>query len=77
MLDEALFAAQAVAAQHMYADEGLAVLARELAKAPPQLALTVARGSSDHAANYFAYTISPTWRCSAPARRWYRCRCRC
>ncbi len=55
MLDEALFAAQAVAAQHMYADEGLAVLARELAKAPPQLALTVARGSSDHAANYFAY----------------------
>ncbi|KMJ50951.1 iron dicitrate transport regulator FecR [Vogesella sp. EB] len=55
MLEEALFAAEAVAAQHMYADEGLAVLARELAKAPPQLALTVARGSSDHAANYFAY----------------------
>ncbi|MDC7709149.1 SIS domain-containing protein [Vogesella indigofera] len=55
MLDEALFAAEAVAAQHMYADEGLALLGRELAKAPPQLALTVARGSSDHAANYFAY----------------------
>jgi len=55
MLEEALFAAEAVAAQHMYADEGLALLGRELAKAPPQLALTVARGSSDHAANYFAY----------------------
>ena len=55
MLDEALFAAEAVAAQHMYADEGLALLGRELAKAQPQLALTVARGSSDHAANYFAY----------------------
>jgi glucosamine--fructose-6-phosphate aminotransferase (isomerizing) len=55
MLEEALYAPQAVAAQHMYADEGLAVLARELAKEPPTLALTVARGSSDHAANYFAY----------------------
>ena len=55
MLEESLFAADAVAAQHMYADEGLAIIGHELAKAPPQLALTVARGSSDHAANYFAY----------------------
>ncbi|WP_036665179.1 SIS domain-containing protein [Paludibacterium yongneupense] len=55
MLEEALSAPEAVAAQHMYADEGLAVLARELALQPPKLALTVARGSSDHAANYFAY----------------------
>lgn len=55
MLEEALSAAEAVAAQHMYADEALAVLARELAEQPPKLALTVARGSSDHAASYFAY----------------------
>ncbi len=55
MYEEALSAADAVASQHMYADEGLAVLARELAAAPPTLALTVARGSSDHAASYFAY----------------------
>jgi glucosamine--fructose-6-phosphate aminotransferase (isomerizing) len=55
MYEEALSAADAVAAQHMYADEGLAVLGRELATTPPTLALTVARGSSDHAASYFAY----------------------
>ncbi|WP_244886630.1 SIS domain-containing protein [Chromobacterium amazonense] len=55
MLEEALYAAEAVAAQHMYADEGLAALGRELARIRPQLALTVARGSSDHAASYFAY----------------------
>src|SRR5690242_12569446 len=57
MLEEALAAAQAVTAQHMYADEALAVLARELAEQPPKLALTVARGSSDHAASYFAYLV--------------------
>lgn len=55
MLEEARSAADAVAAQHMYADERLALLGRRLAGQPPQLALTVARGSSDHAANYFAY----------------------
>ncbi|QEL57930.1 SIS domain-containing protein [Chromobacterium paludis] len=55
MLEEALYAAEAVAAQHMYADEGLAALGRELARISPRLALTVARGSSDHAASYFAY----------------------
>lgn len=55
MLEEARSAADAVAAQHMYADERLALLGRRLAEQPPQLALTVARGSSDHAANYFAY----------------------
>lgn len=55
MYEEALSAADAVAAQHMYADEALAVLGRELATTPPTLALTVARGSSDHAASYFAY----------------------
>ncbi|BEV72883.1 MULTISPECIES: SIS domain-containing protein [unclassified Paludibacterium] len=55
MLEEAQSAAEAVAAQHMYADERLAMLGRLLVQQPPQLALTVARGSSDHAANYFAY----------------------
>ncbi|WP_141111075.1 SIS domain-containing protein [Chromobacterium haemolyticum] len=55
MLEEALYAAEAVAAQHMYADEALAALGRALAVERPSLALTVARGSSDHAANYFAY----------------------
>ncbi|MDN0083864.1 SIS domain-containing protein [Crenobacter sp. SG2305] len=55
MLEEALSAPEAVAAQHMYSDERLSVLARQLAQRPPKLALTVARGSSDHAANYFAY----------------------
>lgn len=55
MLEEAKSAAEALAAQHMYADERLAVLGRVLAEQPPHLALTAARGSSDHAANYFAY----------------------
>ncbi|MDN0074715.1 SIS domain-containing protein [Crenobacter sp. SG2303] len=55
MLEEALSAPEAVAAQHMYSDERLSVLARQLAQRPPKLALTVARGSSDHAASYFAY----------------------
>lgn len=41
----------------MYADEGLAALGRALAKQRPGLALTVARGSSDHAANYLAYLV--------------------
>lgn len=55
MLEEAQSAAQAVAAQQGYADQHLSKLASLLARQPPQLALTVARGSSDHAANYFAY----------------------
>ncbi|MCD4502804.1 SIS domain-containing protein [Chromobacterium piscinae] len=57
MLEEALYSAEAVAAQHMYADEGLAALGRELGRISPRLALTVARGSSDHAASYFAYLV--------------------
>jgi glucosamine--fructose-6-phosphate aminotransferase (isomerizing) len=55
MLEEALAAAAAVENQQRCADQGLAALAQELALHPPGLALTVARGSSDHAANYFAY----------------------
>jgi glucosamine--fructose-6-phosphate aminotransferase (isomerizing) len=57
MLDEALSAPQAVAAQRTHADELLQALARDLGAHPPKLALTVARGSSDHAANYFAYLV--------------------
>jgi len=55
MRDEALAAADAVAAQRRCADPILATIARELAARPPGLAFTVARGSSDHAASYFAY----------------------
>jgi glucosamine--fructose-6-phosphate aminotransferase (isomerizing) len=52
---EALSAASAVAAQRTTADEQITALARRLTHDQPKLALTVARGSSDHAANYFAY----------------------
>jgi glutamine---fructose-6-phosphate transaminase (isomerizing) len=57
MLEEALGAAQAVATQPARIDQLLVALARELGTHPPKLALTVARGSSDHAANYFAYLV--------------------
>jgi glucosamine--fructose-6-phosphate aminotransferase (isomerizing) len=57
MLDEALAAPQAVAAQRTLTDPVLVALARDLAARPPKLALTVARGSSDHAANYLAYLV--------------------
>jgi glucosamine--fructose-6-phosphate aminotransferase (isomerizing) len=57
MLKEALSAADAVAEQRVVADQQLATLARKLTDHPPTLALTVARGSSDHAANYFAYLV--------------------
>jgi glutamine---fructose-6-phosphate transaminase (isomerizing) len=53
MLDEALAAGAAVAAQ--CADTSrVEALAAVLAEKPCHLALTVARGSSDHAASYFA-----------------------
>lgn len=55
MLEEALHAAQAVADQEREVGAALAELGRVLAEVAPGLALTVARGSSDHAANYFAY----------------------
>ena len=59
MLDEALAAPDVVALQRVRSgvDEQLAALGRQLQAAPPSLALTVARGSSDHAANYFAYLV--------------------
>jgi len=53
MLNEALSSPDVVAAQ--LADNGqLAALAEKLARRRPHVALTVARGSSDHAASYFA-----------------------
>jgi glucosamine--fructose-6-phosphate aminotransferase (isomerizing) len=55
MAAEARSAAAVVAAQSTFADEPITALADRLAAAQPRLALTVARGSSDHAASYFAY----------------------
>lgn len=57
MLKEALSAAGVVEEQRRCADEPLAALASRLRERPPTLALTVARGSSDHAASYFAYLV--------------------
>src|SRR5271170_5427754 len=57
MLREALSAAGVVEEQRSRADEPLAALASRLRERPPTLALTVARGSSDHAAAYFAYLV--------------------
>jgi glucosamine--fructose-6-phosphate aminotransferase (isomerizing) len=53
MLDEALASAGVVAAQ-LSDTSRVEALARRLGDAPRQVALTVARGSSDHAASYFA-----------------------
>jgi glucosamine--fructose-6-phosphate aminotransferase (isomerizing) len=57
MEQEAQGAAQAVATQPARIDKVLRELAAELGARPPKLALTVARGSSDHAANFFAYLV--------------------
>lgn len=57
MLEEALAAAQAVADQERETGAGLAALGLLLSEAAPELVLTVARGSSDHAASYFAYLM--------------------
>ncbi|MGH8452734.1 SIS domain-containing protein, partial [Pseudomonas sp.] len=55
MLEEALSSADVVGHQLHALDERLPALAERLRQLDPQLAITVARGSSDHAANYFAY----------------------
>ncbi len=55
MRDEALQAPQAVAALLAAEPAAWRTLARELAAQPPQALLTVARGSSDHAASYASY----------------------
>ena len=57
MATETLAAVSAVAAQRTSADAAIAELALRLVQERPRLALTVARGSSDHAANYFAYLV--------------------
>lgn len=57
MLKEALFAPAAIAGQLADGGELLARLGRALREHPPQAALTVARGSSDHAAHFMAYLI--------------------
>jgi glucosamine--fructose-6-phosphate aminotransferase (isomerizing) len=54
MLEEALAAADAVARQGGL-DATLTRLARQVTGDAPAVAITVARGSSDNAANYFAY----------------------
>jgi glucosamine--fructose-6-phosphate aminotransferase (isomerizing) len=55
MASEAKSAAAAVAAQGAQAGQRIAALADRLVHDQPRLAFTVARGSSDHAASYFAY----------------------
>src|ERR1700735_3775430 len=57
MLKEALSAPSVVEEQRARVDQRLATLASRLRDRPPTLALTVARGSSDHAASYFAYLV--------------------
>jgi glucosamine--fructose-6-phosphate aminotransferase (isomerizing) len=57
MLEEALAAADAVSAQRGLADLTIIDLTHQLRAHPPRLAFTVARGSSDHAAAYFAYLV--------------------
>jgi len=57
MLQEALSSARQVA-QQLAGDEGrYAALGAALRALPPQGAVTIARGSSDHAAAYFAYLV--------------------
>src|SRR5262245_48540633 len=55
MREEALSAADAVARQLQADDDRLAELDGWLARHPPQATVTIARGSSDHAAAYFGY----------------------
>ncbi len=57
MLKEAQSASQHVAVQLTQDRERYAELGRQLRAEPPSSILTVARGSSDHAANYCAYLI--------------------
>ncbi len=55
MLDEARASHLAVSRQLETLDPALAALAGRLRQQSPQVAMTIARGSSDHAASYFAY----------------------
>jgi len=55
MLEEALSSYKAVERQLQQLDPQMIEIAGRLNRQPPQVAMTVARGSSDHAASYFAY----------------------
>jgi glucosamine--fructose-6-phosphate aminotransferase (isomerizing) len=57
MLAESLDAPEAVARLLSARDGGYAALGADLRENPPQALLTIARGSSDHAAHYVAYLI--------------------
>ena len=57
MLKEAISAADCVALQLAQDEDRYAALGHLLRAAPPHCALTVARGSSDHAAGYCAFLI--------------------
>nr|WP_315848715.1 SIS domain-containing protein [uncultured Rhodoferax sp.] len=57
MLEEALASARQVAQQLAADDDRYAALGAALRALPPQGAVTIARGSSDHAAAYFAYLV--------------------
>ena len=57
MYQEALAAADQVAAQLATDQDRYAALAAQLHARPPGAVVTIARGSSDHAAAYFAYLV--------------------
>lgn len=57
MLKEACSSGEYVAAQLAHDSERLAELGKYLRATPPSSVVTIARGSSDHAANYAAYLI--------------------
>lgn len=57
MLDEARSAPERVAAQFAADGERYAALGAQLRDRPPAAAVTIARGSSDHAASYLAYLL--------------------
>ena len=57
MLEEALASCDAVAAQLRRLNPLLEDVADRLRRQPPHVAMTIARGSSDHAASYFAYLL--------------------
>lgn len=57
MLEEARSASACAVQQLQHDAERYAALGRMLRNTPPSTVLTVARGSSDHAANYCAYLI--------------------
>lgn len=57
MQSEASAAADAVARQAMEAEAALNAVTQRLRRSPPALALTCARGSSDHAASYAKFLL--------------------